>query len=361
MARPPLSGTLLALLLVVLSLALAHPAHAQEGAADDAWRKYDAAFEALLAGRRDEALRMLAEVAAAGPTHPAAGRAKQLLALQAAEAPQGERESIRREAPTRGARAELASFQTFHGIAVGVEVCLLTNCQSSTGGVALMVLGGGAGLTLSLMSASEGIRPGTTALLDSGVVWGAWNAIAIGVAGDFHSQAAAGGLLVGQGLGLGAGAALSAAVRPTAGQVSLANTVGLWSGLITLFARGADQFSGSRQSIMLTLLSASDVGLAGGALLAAHFPVSRGHALLIDAGGAAGALSALGVTALVGGNGTKSQTYFLAMIPGTLVGLAASAYLTRHWDAPHLPTDLALAVSPLADGHGATAGVGGRF
>jgi len=360
MARSSRGRALVALLLV-LSAPLVPSARAQEAVADDVWRTYDAAFQALLAGRRDEALRMLAEVAAAGPTHPASRRAAELLALRAAAPPTDEPERARPEGPTRAARAELASFQTFHGIAVGLEVCLLVDCQSATGGIALLAVGGGVGLALSLGAAPQGIRPGTTASLDAGVEWGAWNAIAIGVANDSRSQAFAGTLLVGQGLGLGVGAALSAIARPTAGQVSLANTVGLWSGLITLFARGADEFSGSRQSIMLSLLAASDVGLAGGALLAARFPVSRGHALLIDAGGAAGALSALGVTALIGGNGTRRQTYFLAMIPGTLVGLGASAYLTRRWDAPRLPADLAFTVAPIADGRGATAGVGGRF
>ena len=334
------------------------PAPAGSTSPDDAWRKYDAAFEALAQGRRDPALRLLEELVAADPAHPAARRAAELLSAVAAQPPPDE-EDLRRERPTRAARAELALFQTLHGIAVGAELCVLLNCSDASSALATVTLLGGVGLASSLLATPGGIRPGTTALLDSGVEWGAWNAVAVATAGDFGSHGVAGSLLLAQGLGLGAGGALASTLRPTAGQVSLANTVGLWAGLLTLFARGADDFSGTRRSIMLSLLGTSDAGLLAGSLLAARFPTSRGHALLIDAGGAAGAVLALGTVAIVGGNGTSGHTYFLAMIPGTLIGLGASAYFTRNWDAPNLPIDLA--VAPLPDGHGATAGVAGRF
>jgi hypothetical protein len=337
---------------------------------DDDWQAYDEAFRALGGGRSDEAVRLLSAVVARNPRHPAARRAAALLARlhppQAAVPSDvdsdgvGSREDLRTEEPTRGPRAELGLFQTFHGLAVGTELCILAGCNDPASVLLLDLAMAGAGLGISLGATSGGIRAGTVALLDSGVEWGAWNAIALGVSANVSSGSHfAELLLLGQGLGLGGGALLADRLHPTAGQVSLANTGGLWSGLLMLFIRGADDFGGSTRNITLSLLAASDVGLVGGSLLAASHPVTRGHALLIDAGGAAGALLGLGVVALAGGDSTSRHTYFLGMVPGTLAGLGAAAYLARAWDAPSLPVDVA--ITPAPDGSGLTAVVAGRF
>jgi hypothetical protein len=354
------------------------------GDADDsAWRDYDAAFRALVEGRRDDARRLIATLVARAPTHPAAARGAALLRLwpasgaatgparipaptpvavapDAARAPLDEDEPEGApKGPTSSARAELASFQTFHGIAVGLELCVLMTCNDPTAGFGLPLIFGGLGLTVALISTPGGALPGNVAVLDAGVWWGAWNATALGVIAEAYSSRFAGGLLLGQALGLGTGAVIAHTLHPEAGEVSLANTAGLWSGAIALFARGSNDFHGSDANIMKSLLLASDAGLAGGFLLAAAFPMSRGHALLIDAGGVGGALLGLGAAALIGGDGAARPTYFKAMLPSTVLGLAAAAYFTRRWDTPDVP--VALTLAPVADGHGAAAVLAGQF
>jgi hypothetical protein len=340
---------------------------------DDAWREYDEAFRALVVGRRQDARRLVEELAARNAGHPATLRARELLRLWpmagapgsdlpplegAAEADE-DVDTGGAERPSRAARAELAFFETFYGIAAGLELCGLVECNSAQAALAFPLILGGGALAITLATTVDGIRPGTASLLEDGVLWGTWNALAVGKIENARTTRFAGGLLLGQGLGLAVGGALAATVQPTSGQVSLTTTVGMWTGLLTWFSRGAGNLSTASDPSLATLLTTSDIGLAAGALLSAGFPVSRGHALLIDSGGIGGALLGLGAVAIIGGKGTHWSTYYKAMVPSTLVGLAAATYFTREWDVPEPPVSLTLAPSP--GGTGAVAMVGGRF
>jgi hypothetical protein len=352
-------------------------------AVDEAWRAYDDAFRALVQGRRQEARRLVEELAVRHADHPATVRALTLLRLwpaagapepsadaaeAAADAPadapadadaQADVETGGVERASRSARAELAFFETFHGIAAGIELCVLVDCNSAEAALAFPLLLGGGALAITLASTSDGVRPGTASLLEDGVLWGSWNALALGKIKDARSTRLGGGLLLGQAIGLSVGAGLAATVQPTAGQVSLTTTVGMWTGLLTWFSRGAGNLSTASDASFGSMLINSDIGLAAGALLSAGYPVSRGHALLIDSGGVGGALLGLGVVAIAGGNGARWSTYYKTMVPSTLAGLAAATYLTRDWDVPEPPVAVTLAPSP--SGAGAVAMVVGRF
>jgi hypothetical protein len=348
--------------------------------ADPAWRDYDDAFRALAAGHVAEARRLIAGLVERQPRHPAAVRGQVLLRAwgtarpasgpspaltppRSLSEPPEDEASGETERPGRGSRAELAFFETLHGVAFGLEVCALTQCRDGGAILGLPLLFGSAGLTATLLSTSGGVGAGTVASLEAGVAWGSWNAAAIGVIRDLRSTEVGGLLMAAQALGLGAGGALAATLHPTGGQVSLANSVGLWSGALMLFARGTTNFHGGDASVLKTLLVATDVALPAGALVAAAFPISRGHALLIDSGGVGGALLGMGAVALIGGDSAHRSTYFKAMIPATLLGLAAATFWTRRWDGPEplAAVPVSLMITPPLDGHGATAGLAGTF
>ncbi len=350
----------------------------------DAWRAYDEAFRQLVLGHRREAFHLVEELAVRQGDHPATARAVTLLRLWPDPGASGPRLALSTGAPvdsadaredvnedndeedtggveraSRAARAELAFFETFHGIAAGIEVCVLVNCNSAEAALSFPLLLGGGALAITLGTTSGGVRPGTASLLEDGVLWGSWNALAIGESTNARSTRLGGGLLLGQGLGLAVGGVLASTVQPTAGQVSLSTTVGMWTGLLVWFSRGAGNLSTASDASLAAMVTTSDIGLAAGALLSAGYPVSRGHALLIDSGGIGGALLGLGVVAVIGGSGTHWSTYYKAMVPSTLMGLAAAAYLTRGWDVPEPPVTMTLAPAP--SGAGAVAMVGGRF
>jgi len=92
-------------------------------------------------------------------------------------------------------------------------------------------------------------------------------------------------LLGGQLLGIGAGRLAWTELRPSAGDVALASSVGLWSGVVAaLLIAEADTYGPT----MGTLLFCSDVGLIAGGLIASSAPMSRGRTLLLDADGLLG-------------------------------------------------------------------------
>jgi hypothetical protein len=262
------------------------------------------------------------------------------------------------EEPTPLARAELAIVQTAHGIALGAETCTLAECDDTRAWVLSMIGGGGLGLGLSLGWTGDGIKPGHALLLNSSVGWGFWNGLAIsGVAGLDDGREVAGFFMASKLTGLGLGFLLKGPWDPGAGDVALTNTVGIWSGVVVLLAHAATGFEAREEAVWGTLLAAADAGLLGGALLSRRFPMSRGRTLMIDVGGVLGMLGGMGVMLLLQGDDVEDAPLFTSAIVGTVAGLGTATYLTRNWDVPDVPGELAIVPTE----GGALALYGARF
>jgi hypothetical protein len=310
---------------------------------DPAWQRYHHAFELLAQGDRDGAR---AEVAALQQLHPDHPATRQAVIAIASNAP-GTRDEPRprvllAEEPTKGAQAELALFQGLHGIAVGIELCMIADCDDPEPYVGLGLLGGIAGASLSL--SRDNIRPGTRALVNSGTVWGTFNAGMILIRADPESISSVGlGLLAGQGLGIGAAIALEAK-RPTAGQVALANSGGQWTLALTGLMLATFQPDIDGNNVPIVLMAAGDAGIGVGAYLASRYPwVSRAQTLVIDAGGIVGGVAGGGIGVMLSGS-VEDRTTYAAAAAGVVIGLGAAAYLTRNWrndDAVAMRTTLA--------------------
>ncbi len=329
---------------------------------DEAWASYDAAFDALASGDRALAIATLREVGALFPGHPAATRAADLLArMSGMRAPALVRppapslhlgESLRNEEYSDLARAELISFQTSAGILAGAEICVLAQCDDTRAVIALLLLGAGAGVTVSTLATSDGITPGHATAIDTGTLWGAWNGLASAVVLDVDDeQQGVGLILLGQLVGTAVGHVAFEVLEPSAGDVSLSTSVGMWAGVMVAFAHGIAEFDADPQLLMGTLLLASDVGLIGGAFLSELLPMSRGRALLIDASGLLGTLTGVGVDLLIQGEDAEPQPLFALGLAGMVAGLGLGAYLSREWDLEEAP-DVQLSALPLRDGAG---------
>ncbi|MCC7538487.1 MAG: hypothetical protein IT379_19840 [Deltaproteobacteria bacterium] len=390
-ASPLVASMVCAFTLALTSIAAAQdpvvppPPSVAETGEDPAWELFRDAFVAEVDGQPDAAARRLRELRARFPEHPAARLAESVLQRleqrpaprwhppEPAERPREFAPPLqppprRRtgERPTGLARAELVGLQTIHGIGLGAEVCFTFDCDDARAQVAVLSVGGGLGLGLSLALTGGGVEPGYALLLNSATVWGFWNGLAFyGVAeglddADESDWVPAAG--VGQALGLGGGLLLWRVIQPTAGQVSLANTVGIWSGVLTLLAMGAVDFNEVPESTAFLLLTlASDFGLLGGALLSSFTgPVPRGRALVIDAGGVVGMLGGMGVAVLASGDDVKPAGFFLPAMLGTAAGLGLTAFFTRAWtnDDEEAP-EVTGAVLPMPEG-GAMVTIGAR-
>jgi len=337
----------------------AEPVAPTVDARDDAgWRLYHDAFDALMNGKRAHARELASRLIRSYPGHPAI---KLVDGAGIGDAP-GQADTPKPpegpivEKPSRGARAELALFQTLHGVYAGVELCILAECDSGEAFFGLALAGGAAG---ALISVNVGdITSGQRALLNSGTVWGAANAGLLLIASNSDdAQTIGGSLLIGQGLGLFAGAGLFGS-HVTAGQVALANSGGEWGGVLTALAYIALEDSPSDRNFSLTLLGAIDAGIAVGAYLASRFPrVSRAQTLVVDAGGIAGAVAGGSLGVLISSDFDDRSTPGLAAV-GAAVGLATAAYFTRNWGTSNDASAVEAFIRPVEHARGGVAGVG---
>jgi hypothetical protein len=327
---------------------------------DPAAARYHAAFQALASGNRAAAIASLEKLNAQYPDHPLAERARLLIGIMAPGINGPQDQLVRGEKPTGLARGELVAAQTLHGIAIGGEICLILECNDGRAVVGLLLVGGGLGLTASLLYDSDkGMTPGHAAALNSGTVWGAWQGGAlIGIMEPDSTPTVGATLLLSQLGGLGLGEVLHQTLEPTAGDVSMATSAGFWTGVLAFFGHAANKFDGDSRTTFATILIASDLGLLAGAVASKYYPMTRSRTLVVDAGGILGALVGMGVPFLIQNEDSSPGLIFGGAIVGTLAGLGSSYYLTRNWDAPE---DLSLQLNVTPVEGGATVGVGGLW
>jgi hypothetical protein len=328
--------------------------------------RYDEAMGRLLGGDLDGAAQAFAGVAAdptagelAAPAH-ALAQACEALARRGRfvlnEPKLGARSSV-----DRSGRAELALFQTLYGIWSGVGLAIATEVDGRIA-AGLAVAGGTLGLVASLAATRQGaISTGRASVIDSAATWGAFNGAMIGAAAGASGRAS-----VATGVATGAAALIFTAMAidsadVSAGDVALVNTGGTW-GLVGA-ALSLAILEPSDRGTAAVLLVGADVGLVAMALTASRVKVSRGHALIIDAGGVLGTL--VGLTIPLIANAQGSAIYGASGLAGMAVGLTLAAVASRSWEEDGTPkahegrATLPFVV-PLAGG-GLTAGIVGRF
>lgn len=339
---------------------------------DAAWQLYHAAFAALMQGDSTRARQLASALLRDHGDHAAARRIRDArlgLAPGAIDAPPGPPSNAPPgassdapagtppgpivETPSRAARAELALFQSLHGLALGTELCFVVECDSAGAALGLSLLGAGIG-AIAAVSISD-LTPGQRGLLDSGTAWGAVNAgLLMAAAGTSGQQSISAGLIAGQTGGLALGAALFR-LHPTSGQIALANSGGIWAGALAVLlheASGADLSSAERST---GALIAIDAGIAAGGYLASRWTaITRAQTLVIDAGGIAGAVGGGAIAVLISGSADDRSTPALAAV-GAVAGLGIAGYLTREWGDG--ASSVQAYVAPPARGRGGVAGL----
>ena len=296
---------------------------------DAAWQRYHQAFSALARGDRALARAQLEALRRDYPDHRAT-----VLAAGALEPSGAPGNAITAQAsteePVNGARAELALFQSLHGIAAATELCILLGCKDGALVVGLDLVGGAVGAVVAL-SISD-VTPGKRGAINSGTFWGAQNSLMLVLSqANPDSSGVAGQLLLGQITGTLIGSAI-AKYQPTAGQVALANSGGQWTFVLGLLTYGFVHSSGgSFRNWAIPLTLATDAGLVLGGTIAQQRPsISRGQTLALDAGALLGGLAGGAGGVMISGHVDTRTTYALAAV-GLLAGLGTAGYLTRDW------------------------------
>lgn len=320
---------------------------------------YAAGFDALARGQDAQALELLERVMGVCPGHPYAPELARLARTRLEPGARLAQDTLARpvvaapetsvEGPSKGARASLTVVQTLHGITQGILLCEISNCQDGRAYVAVSLLGGGAGAAISLLATRSGLTQGQAAAINSGTVWGFGYGLASIGSFDLDGDSSTGAVMAGA-LGFtGLGILVAEFARPTAGQVSLANSGGLWAGVVAGLLLGT-QSHGDTRAFFGIEQGVVGAGLITFALVSRHLDISRGRVLLIDAGGILGGLMGLSALFLVLDD-DHGDALLVGTAVGVLAGLGTATFLTRDFDAPD--NTPAVSVVPAAMGrHG---------
>ncbi|MBN8229527.1 hypothetical protein JYK02_18625 [Corallococcus macrosporus] len=299
---------------------------------------YAAGFDALVRGEDARALESLERVLLVCPRHPYAPELARLARTRLEPGARLAQDTLARpvessvEVPSKGARASLTIVQTLHGITQGILLCEISNCQDTRAYVAVSLLGGGAGAALSLLATRSGLTQGQAAAINSGTVWGFGYGLASIGSLDLDGDASTGAVMAGA-LGFtGLGILVAELARPTAGQVSLANSGGLWSGVVAGLILGT-QDNGDTRAFFGIEQGVVGAGLITFALVSRNLDISRGRVLLIDAGGLLGGL--VGLSALfLAFDDDHGDALLVGTAVGVVAGLGTATVLTRDFDGP---------------------------
>lgn len=325
---------------------------------------YDQAFAALADGSRDSATQLLHTLEETFPDDPLTPKARRLLDAMAKsqEAAQPELLTIDlpptttppfeaprsvaptqpdegTEAPTSMARAEVIFFQTLHGMALGLELCVMAECRDAQPFVGSMMLGAGLGFGASYLMAQDGVSPGLARALTNGVLWGMVHGIELYSSTELSDHdhdlvALTATMALGQISGMALAGGMHQAWHPTAGQVSLTSSGGIWANVLTLQMLGVIQPDTMDDNLGWLLMATGDAGLLAGGLLARNEPMSTSRVLMIDAGGVLGTLTGLGIGVLATSsrfNEEDARVMFSLGLIGTMGGLVSSYVLTKSW------------------------------
>jgi hypothetical protein len=266
------------------------------------------------------------------------------------------------EQPTFAARAWLVGVQGFSGFMASTEICYIADCDELTVPISLggALIGGVVGFLLT----QDGISAGPAAVINAGTLWGMADGLLIGFWRQNYRDAAFPATLLVTTIGLtAAGIGIATQLRPTAGQVAMANSGGIWTGLIVgLVAYGfvpIDSSSRIQSELFPIEMVSIHAGIAALGLLSTVHTVSWEHVLLIDAGGLLGTLFGFGLSVVIAQD-FERRTFGLVTALGAAGGLAGATWLTRNMDVK-LPALPKVSVAPM--GPKGTAGVtlGGVF
>lgn len=269
------------------------------------------------------------------------------------------------EEPTPVAGVELAAGQAVHGAVLGIQGCMAAGCDSALPFVLSPAIGAAAGAGGGfLWTRHRDVTPGRATSVNSAAMWSGLVALTFSSVSGIDHRSAMATMMATQLVGTTAGWMLADWLQPTAGDVALMNTAGIWSGVIyLLMTSGVLQLNLSPAVGMTGLAAAAATGITAGGFAARTWPMSRGRAALISASGLVGSTLGAVTPRLIAGDAATTPASSAVTTGGAVLGLGLSAFLTRNLNArdeDNGPTT-SFSVTPATDGTGAVGSVVGRF
>lgn len=355
----------------------------EEIAAADAL--YNEAFELYVAGEKVRAMARLKEVERKYPGTKAAEESRRLLDIaeikeaetsepkveegvsetptieQTAEPPR-ETNVFGVPEPTRNERAryELVIGQAVHGLFLGGELCIVLGCSTDSDAFPTSIIAGGAvGLGLMIGLTDSEVDPGLSSSVNSGTLWGGWQALALygGTGSTLDDRASAALFMGAQIAGTLGGFGAYRALGLTEDHVAVGNTLGIWSGVTGTLIH-ASLIDSDYDQLFISALIIGDIGLVSGLLWAPHSGLSRMQTFALDVGAVLGGMLAAGVPLMFGMDDFSERWAYFRMAIGIPTGMSLAYLLTSHWNSDEEPLG-SLSIYPTDSG--AAMGWMGRF
>ncbi len=342
------------------------------------WRqRYDAARQALIEGRDDDAAREFRALAVAAPTYE-----DRILAEELAEV--ARTRSVQRrlvlEPPDLRTDDEMSLLYTtafLYGFGTSGWLALQTKPQNVGAAVLPFIaittatVGG-----VALVDDYKPFRYGVPQTISAGVYMGAGQGVwLVGYQharatrrdddSHFKSETVSTILWTGATTGAVVGGLLGAWKSPTPGEVSFGTSTMLWGGLLSSFlgAAATPNEDYSSENAFITGAVGYNLGFAAGVLWGPVLSPSVGRVRFVDLGGLAGGLVGVGGYLLAAGDNANPRAGLATTAVGSALGLGLAWWGTQGMDLDAASTDNGASVVPHVTpvAGGAVVGVSGSL
>lgn len=239
----------------------------------------------------------------------------------------------------RRGRIEFIVLTSLYGIYFGSTMPFAFINNPGGGWVGLSLLGFTTAAVLSsiLGTMNSEMTPGQASSASVGMLWGLLTGGMLFAGLSTSSISASDGLkllFIGPLVGYAAGVIIPRFTRPTAGQIALGSSAGIWLAGYSAMIWGAIVSTGglgtiSPWSVVIPVLASAYGGLIGGVLLHGKLDWSRSRTLLINLGGVLGTVLASGVFSLASiGGSFNTPVFLITMLLSSLAGKIITFFLT---------------------------------
>ena len=238
------------------------------------------------------------------------------------------------EGVDRSGRGKVVFGGTLYGIWAGIAFDIIADIDDGRAMVVPPLLGGAAGLTLSLLGTRAGEITNAQAWATiTGFDYGTYSGLLWGAAANSGDEQVVVGSALGTGLAGGVAAILFSRNRHLLqGDIELVRSGGLW-GFATGALLAAIVQPEQNRDLFTIMGLGMDGGLAAGLALAQVLDVPRNRMLFIDTGALGGGLLGFAAAFLAIGppdGDREGRILASSALAGLYVGMAGAAYLTRN-------------------------------
>jgi len=243
------------------------------------------------------------------------------------------------------------AFGFYQGIAISVLLAEEDLLDSEFFALALTLTTTAANVAaVGYVSEEYGINDADAALFNSSLFWVLLSGSALGVHRERYGVDMILDTLISGYLGQLMGIYLATNVDRTAGQVSLTNTVGTWTGAEASLMMGIFGVDKASPYFTLGTLSAN-LGLLGGVWLSDRYPISRERARMLDLGALMGGLAGPAALFMLWDPDDNEQEWYLSSVAlGIPAGIAFMWHLTRDWGVAEVKPSVETLMLPLVMG-----------